>query len=330
MLICIVTLFAGCSTATHYTIYYKDGSRGTEYQIAIDQSECETLGLNPTLIMEKIRSYAVREEADLRTRAKSLAGVIIQHGFSPDTDFTYNFAIKFSSFEAYCGFYGITEEDLENIEPELEYGLFVTRQIVQRVPLVDSTNKLSAVALGIYFTTYDAIYQDFRDNICGGSTTLCDQLMTKIKFNIIKCFPYTYGYRSNADAVSQVTLPSGLTSTETTLYSAHLWSGSLATPSSEILVYRNYCLADNRIAWYTLAIIITAIFGAILTLVLCSKQNKHPNAKDNTNNNFNDDSSNSTNSVSAQISDSNTNFNSQNIIINNTNVDTDDQNSSRD
>ncbi len=282
MLICSIFLFAGCSSATQYSIYYKDGSRSTEYQIKVDSTACTNLGLNPTQIMQKIQTYAAEQESFMRTHGLDLTGVKIQHGYDPSSTYTYNFAVSFATFEAYCNFYGITQEDLDNTKPEIVYGLFVSRYIVQDTSLLDSSGKLSTQALGIYIP-YATIYEDFRINICGGNATLCDQLLDKIQLNIIKCFPLSNGYRSNANETGTIMLPEGVGTNSTTAYSAHFWSGTFANPPAQILVYRNYVLSNNRIAWYVTAIILTVLFGAILTIVLCIK-NKKKNATENASN----------------------------------------------
>ncbi len=273
MLLCSIFLFAGCSNASQYTIYYQDGSRSNEFQIKVDSTACTDLGLNPTQIMQKISQYAKTQENYLRTHGQSSDGVKIQHGSDPNNEYTYNFSISFASFDAYCKFYGITEEDIKNTKPVIESGLYVSKYIIQKYSLIDESGKLSTSALGISIP-YSTIYEDFRRNICGGSATLCDQLLNKINLSIIKCFSAENEYRSNANEVGTLKLPKGVESKTYAYYSVHCWYGTVLNPPKEILVYRNYILSNNRTAWYLTAIILTVIFGVILTIILCIKNKK--------------------------------------------------------
>ncbi len=275
MLICSIFLFAGCSSTSQYTIYYKDGSRSSEFQVTIDSTACANLGLNPSDILQKVRQYAINQESILRNQSYSLVGVKIEHGVDPNNEYTYNFTLSFDSFDAYCKYYNITQEQIDNTKPEIESGLYVSRYIIQKYSLVDADGTLSTSALGINIS-YSTIYEDFKRNICDGSATLCNQLLDKIQLNIIKCFPSSYGYRSNANEVGILQLYEGVNSHTATYYSAHCWSGTVLNPPKEILVYRNYVLSNNRIAWYVTAIIITVIFGVILTIVLCAKHKEQP------------------------------------------------------
>lgn len=275
MLICSIFLFAGCSSTSQYTIYYKNGSRSSEFQVTIDSTACTNLGLNPSDILQKVKQYAINQESILRNQSYSLNGVKIEHGVDPNNEYTYNFTLSFDSFDAYCKFYNITQEQIDNTEPEIESGLYVSKYIIQKYSLVDENGTLSTSALGINFS-YSTIYEDFRRNICDGSATLCNQLLDKIQLNIIKCFPSAYGYRSNANEVGTLQLYEGVNSHTATYYSAHCWSGTVLNPPKEILVYRNYVLSNNRIAWYVTAIILTVIFGVILTIVLCAKHKEQP------------------------------------------------------
>jgi len=281
MLICSIFLFAGCSSAVQYSIYYQDGSRSTEFQIKVDKDACTNLGLDPDKIMQKVTYYAQKQADYLRTNGKNLNGVTIKNGVDSSDNFAYNFILAFDSFQAYCDFYGTTQEDLDEIEPEIESGLYVSKYIVQRFLFVGEDGKFNLQSLENYLkitlgycVSFNTIYNDFRINICNNSTTLCDQLMDKIQLNIVKCFPTQYGYRSNANQVGTVKLPTGINSQNYTYYTAHFWSGTILNPPQEILIYRNYVLANNRVAWYVTAIILTAIFGAILAIILCAKSNK--------------------------------------------------------
>lgn len=273
VLFCAIFLFAGCSSATQSSIFYADGSRRTEFQLKVDSAACQSLNINPNLVMQRIQAYAQEQEIFLRTHGQSMSGVTIQHGVSSSDIYTYNFALSFASFDDYCAFYGITQDDLASSTPEIEAGLFVSRQIVQRTSLIDSSGQLSTASLGIYIP-YTTIFEDFRVNICSGDSEKCTALLDKIELNIIRCYPSSYGYRSNATETGNILITTGLNSSTPQVYTAHFWQGTCQNPPSELLVYRNYVSYENRVAWYMLAIILTLIFGIILTIILCVKNSK--------------------------------------------------------
>lgn len=271
LLLCSILLFAGCSTTSQYSVYYLDGSRSTEFQIKVDSAACQSAGINPNLVMLKIKNYADQQEDFLRAHGGSMTGVSIKHGFGTTDSYEYNFGLYFASFADYCTFFGITAEEIENSEPEIEEGLFVSQYIVQRTCLTDDAGNLVTSTLGIYIP-YQTIYNDFLATFCGGDTAKCNDLMDSIVLGIVKCFPHEYGYRANASEAGTILMPKGVNATENNVaYSAFFWQGTLLNPPAEMVVYKNYITYQNRVAWYTLAIVLTIIFGLILTLVLCLK-----------------------------------------------------------
>lgn len=281
LLLCSILLFAGCSTTSQYSVYYLDGSRSTEFQIKVDELACQNAGINATLVMYKIIQYANQQEEYLRTNGQTTEGVTIKHGTSSTDNFEYNFGIYFDTFGDYCRFFGITQDDIDNSEPEIVSGLFVSQYIVQRTELTDEAGNLVTSSLGVYIP-YQTIYTDFRLNLCGGDTAKCNELMQSITLGIVRCFPHEYGYRANASESGTILMPKGVNSTEKVAYSAFFWQGTLLNPPAELVVYKNYITYQNRVAWYTLAIVLTIVFGLILTLILCCK-NKNAQASANGN-----------------------------------------------
>lgn len=154
-----------------------------------------------------------------------------------------------------------------------EHGLFASHLIVQNTAVTDENGRLNTANLGIYMS-YDHILGEFANALFAGDTSQCESFFDNVEILILKAFPSEYKYRSNADIKQKMVLQAGLNNDAGTVYTAHAWHGTLATPPSEIYIYVNYLDANNRLAWYILAIIMTAIFGAILTICLVIKNNK--------------------------------------------------------
>ena len=268
-----VMFFAGCGSATQYSIYYADGSRSSEYQIAIDSTTCNQYNLDPNKVMSVVKYLATQQELYLKTYGIACEGVHITHGVSPTNAYLYGFNVTFDSFEDYCTFYGITQEQLDNQTTEIRPGLFVSQVIIQDSSTTEQNGNIDTSSLGVYLG-YDAIKTVFCDQLFGGDMTLTEQFLDKITLNIVKCFPTQYGYRTNADEVTTAVLPAGVKNSQNVAYTAHLWTGTIATPPEQILIYRNFTDANNRLMWYLLTIGLTVIFGVILTIILTSKANK--------------------------------------------------------
>lgn len=273
MVLFSVFMLAGCSQANQYAIYYVDGSRSMNFEVAVSETECATLGISASEVMQVVGYLATRQELYLRTNGQSSEGVHITHGVSATNQYCYTFSLGFDSFSDYCHFYGITQEQL-NEPNETRHSLFMSQIIIQDSRVCDETGKINTGALGLGFS-YDEICTTFAVRLFGGQTSAVTEFLDKININIIKCFPTEYKYRSNANSVTTAVMPYGLNNSAQSAYTAHLWSGTIASPPTEILIYRNYVDANNRVAWYLTAIGLTVIFGMILTVVLMIKNKKN-------------------------------------------------------
>ncbi len=273
LVFCSIFLLAGCSTISTTSVYFADGSRSTEVSISVDPDTCTEYEIDASSVLQTIGYLATQQELFLKINYGLTPGAHISHGISDSDSNTYVFTMSFDSFQAYCEFYHITEEDIANTEIETRHSLFLSQQIIQDIELIDEKGVPHPEVLGMYFS-YADLRSTFADALFAGDESKCSEFLDKINLSIIKCFPYENRYRSNANIKTTAILPSGLNSTTNTTYSAHIWQGTIASPPSEMLVFINYVDASNRLAWYLLSIGITIIFGTILAIVLVNKANK--------------------------------------------------------
>ena len=263
----------GCSSINTVTTFYLDGSRSYYYQIVVDQQECQTLNIDPDQVMQKIstlaQAYCTNFVSKAQERGGSIDGVSITSQISNQNNYVYEVDISFESFDAFCKFYNITKEDLKNQKITYNTKLFTSEAIIIDNKIESQQDLIFSLGLAI---NWQEIKQSFADEFLGGDTIAYEALLNKINFNIVYCFPSQYRYHSNANQISNVTLSTGVNSTETTYYTAHLWKCNLSEPTPHIYVYKNVVTSANRTAWYCLAISITLIIGTIIGVYLYRKQ----------------------------------------------------------
>ena len=281
-------VFSGCSTITSLNTVYLDGSRSYVCQITVDEPFCTTNNINPTAVMLKIQEtaqdYQNRLLAYATLNGRNTEGVEYKHGLSPQNPYLYEIQLSFDSFQTYCNFYGITQDDLQNQTTEYNEKLFTTEIIVQDSEILTPQDLLTTCGIAL---DYDSLKNSFLTDVFAGDTAKCDLFLSHTNLNIIRCYPTASNFRSNADQTTTAVLPNGVKGDKNTTYKAFLWQCTLNNPTPHIYVYQTAFTALNRTMWYLLAFGLTLIFGIILTIILIikSKQSAETTPNDATNQN---------------------------------------------
>ncbi len=262
LIICVSACLGGCAQTVQLTTVYADGSRAYNYTIQLSPSLCQEAGIDSTramqIIDENVKSYWTAFSA-----GRNLAGVNFQAKVNDNDANTYNISWTFNSFEAYLNFYGKTTADVANQPAVYEKGLFVSKSIVEDSNLSSSSDLMLEMQIIPALTT--GFINDFATEFFDGDTAKVNALFSKIETNIVRAYPSALKIRSNADVEQQLIGSAGVTDNEQqALYTAYIWNCTLAEPTPHIYIYRNVYLAENRVAWYVLAIVSALIFGLIL------------------------------------------------------------------
>ena len=269
LVICVTFMFAGCSSITNMSTYYADGSRSYFYTIAIEPEACSAHSIEVSDVLTKIDELTRDYETTLHTYYSNWNGVTFSYGINTNNHNQYDIRLNFNSFKSYCNFYGITQEDIDSQEPELRADLFTTKVIIQDSKAETHDDLMSLLNYHGYFAT---LQQEFANEFFGGNVAQCQQFFAQIKVNMVRCYASSNNYHTNADERTTAVLPSGINNPQNTLYDAHLWKCTLANPTPHVLVYYNVIPVQNRVAWYVSAILITIIFGVILTICLINNK----------------------------------------------------------
>lgn len=283
LILCVSVFLGGCSQTVCLSTVYADGSRSYNYTIQLNPSDCASLGIDSTRALELIHT-GVTDYWNTFSSGRNLVGVNFESKLSQKDVNTYVINWSFNSFEAYLNFYGLTASDLANNTTTYKKGLFVSQAIVADTDIQDTNNLL--LEMHILPTLTTNIEQSFADEFFAGDTNQVQALFTKIQTNLVYAYPSSLKIRTNADEHTQFLGNVGVTDpTQQTVYDAYLWKCTLAEPTPHIYIYRNVYLAENRTAWYILAMGIALILGLILFIIFYFK-NKNNNLNDISNNQF--------------------------------------------
>ena len=267
-IICILfcCMLAGCAQTIQMTIVHADGSRSYSYTITLEDSSLNKHGITLDEAMTLINS-SVLEYWSIYSYGRNTAGVDFKAGVSENDAHIYQITLTYSSFEAYCNFFGTTSEEVsQNSKADIREGAFSSEYVIADSEL-SSTNDL-LIEMQLIPTLINRVTQSFADAFFDSDIEATTALFSQINTSIIRAYPTSLGVKANADDATQFLSNYGVEDSNLTTYTAYLWNCTLAEPTTHIYIYQTVYTLNNRIAWYGLGIGVAVLFGLVLFAVL--------------------------------------------------------------
>lgn len=269
LMVCV--LFSGCGQVTQLTTIYADGSRAYTYNISINSSVLSEYGITDERAFEVI-DESTQTYWTAFSDGRTTNGVTFKSGKS-STQNTYQISLAFSSFEAYCNFYGASAGIIASQPADIRSGVFSSKNVI--VDSAISNNAELYVEMNLIPAFVNEITQHFADEFFAGDLNAVTALFSKIKTNLIRSYPASLKVKSNAQEKTSYLAPSSVSGSDAdTLYDAFLWECTLAEPTTDMFIYRTVYTSKNRMAWYLLCIGLALVFGAVLFVIFYLRHKK--------------------------------------------------------
>lgn len=252
---CCCFLLTACSDVGYGVYIYTNGNIAQVYSVELDNEKMQSLGINKDELLNKIKDAAT-EKWNTASAGKDLTNV----AFEPQkTENSFVAKIVFKNIEAYKTFYEI--EDSNTTQDEIEQGLFFNKRIIYNgnTPFVNIDSS----------SIYNEILNFIANNYFGGDTTSALQHLKDVSVSTSRVYPTSYKTKTNA-TYHQVAGE----------YDIYIWQSTLekelsSTPQN-MKIWQTVYTVQNRIVWYSLGVVLTIIFGAILFIILLIKKKNTP------------------------------------------------------
>lgn len=263
--------FCGCSSITYTVAQTPNGAVIQNISISIDSSALNKAGISYDYVVSCVQDEindVVNSMIDLAGQkgvqtynmSSFPQGLISGMGYSYahiTTSGEISGRLNYDSYNIYCQVHDI--DPSEEIENEIEYGIFVDREILARGTLIFSSE------------TAQTIYQNVQAKI------LAQYPNCTYNFADTECY-YSYAVPLSYAKVKRI--KSNATYVQDEQYSANeslryfVWQYNHNNPNFEMVLYRNIL---HTWAWYSFAILLTGLFMLAMFIVYRVKKRKNTN-----------------------------------------------------
>lgn len=245
-------LLTACSAVNMGVYIYADGSIMQTYEVSLEKAELQKIGIDSDELLNKIDELTLSQWQNA-SNGKDLSGITFE---VEKQSYVRIVKIKFASFDDYARFYEIdtSTPTEDNVEKTLFYNKKYYRDSESGYKTIDTTNvynEIKSFLLTNYFESEEQMMENTKNIIT--STTLV--------------YPSSLKTKSNATYFQT-----------TGNYDIYVWQNTLANElngnNQTLKVWKTYYTIENRIAWYSLAVVMAIIFGLVLFVVLLIKKKK--------------------------------------------------------